>query len=76
MTSDDFKLWMKSQGLSVRRAAESLGVEPTTVFDMSRGVRSSGKPVVIDRRTALACAAISVGLDEWKPETDMQKSDD
>lgn len=56
-------------GLSERRAAVALGVAPATVGDMVRGVsRTSGKPVSIDRRTGLACAALAAGIDEWRGE--------
>ncbi len=30
--------------------------------------RTTGKPVAPDRRTALACAALAAGLDEWRPD--------
>ena len=68
MTPEDFKLWMASQNLAKAGAARALGVSEATVADWMRGKsRSSGKPVAPDRRTALACAALAAGLDEWRP---------
>jgi predicted transcriptional regulator len=66
MTSDQFRAWMAQEGLSVRRAAVVLGCSPAAVQNMASGVsRDTGKPVTIDRRTALACAAISAKLKPW-----------
>lgn len=68
MTPDDFKAWMASQNLAKPGAARALGVSEATVADWMRGKsRSGGKPVAPDRRTALACAALAAGLDEWQP---------
>lgn len=72
MTPEDFKAWMQQMRLSERRAAEVLGVSPATVGDWVRGrSRTSGKPVTIDKRTALACAAIAKGLEPW-PHSDAE----
>lgn len=69
MTPEQFKEWMAHMGLSERRAAEALGVSAATVGDWVRGTsRTSGNPIGIDRRTALACAALAAGLPPW-PET-------
>ena len=66
MTSEEFKFWMQCMHLSERRAADVLGVSPATVGDWVRGrSRTTGKIVVIDKRTALACSAIHKGLDPW-----------
>ncbi len=59
---------MATQGLAKPGAARALGVSEATVADWMRGKsRSGGKPVAPDRRTALACAALAAGLDEWAP---------
>jgi len=66
MTHDDLKAWRTALGLSQRAAAEGLGVSLPTYQAMERGSSfATGKPVVIDRRTALACAAIVAGLPAW-----------
>ena len=66
MTPEQFKEWMAHMGLSERRAAEALGVSAATVGDWVRGTsRTSGNPITIDRRTALACAALAAGLPPW-----------
>lgn len=49
-------------------AADALGVTKTTYQAMERGRSfATDKPVAIDRRTALACAAIAAGLPPWPP---------
>jgi hypothetical protein len=58
MTPADFAAWMVHMGLTERSAAVLLGCSPATVGQMRRGIsRDSGKPVRIDKRTALACTA-------------------
>lgn len=50
-------------GYSQRAAAEALGVRLATYQEWERGARfADGRPVQIDRRTALACAALAAGL--------------
>lgn len=63
MTPEDFTAWRKSMRFSQRAAAHELGVSLPTLQAWERG-RSfqTGKPVEIDRRTALACAALAAGL--------------
>ena len=56
-----------SLGPAVRKL-QVLGCDPATVGSMRRGItHTTGKPSKIDRRTALACAALAAGLDEWRP---------
>lgn len=55
MTGDDMKAWRQRMRLKVGEAAEALGVSADTYARLER--RAS-----VDRRTALACAAISHGL--------------
>lgn len=63
MTSDDLLSWRESLGLTQRGAAEALGVSLPTYQQMERGTAwATGKPVAIDKRTALACAAIKAGM--------------
>lgn len=68
MTPDDLKAWRTHMGLSQRAAAAALGVNLTTYQRKERGAYfDTGAPVEIDRTTALACAALAHGLDEWHP---------
>ena len=63
MTPADLAAWRASLGLSQRAAAAALGVTLATYQALERG-RAWGteRPLLIDRRTALACAAIRAGL--------------
>lgn len=68
MTSDDLRAWQAAMGYTYDTAAEALGVNRSTYADWVAGKsRTTGKPITIDRRTALACAAIAAGLSEWAP---------
>lgn len=63
MTPADLATWRTQMDMTQRQAAEALGVTPTTYQRMERGADfTTGKPVEIDRRTALACAALAAGL--------------
>jgi DNA-binding transcriptional regulator YiaG len=59
MTADDMKAWRQTMGLSQRAAAAVLGVSSGAVEHWERGLYR------IDRRTALACAALHAGLTPW-----------
>lgn len=75
MTPEDFKAWMATRGLVKTTAAVALGVSEGTIADWMRGTsRTTGKPVAPDRRTALACAALAAGLDEWSPKKDCKQT--
>lgn len=64
MTPDQLAGWRSDLNLTQRAAAEVLGVTLATYQRLERGCEWSGKkPVIIDRRTALACAAIRSGID-------------
>lgn len=66
MTSDDLRTWQAQMGYTYDTAAAALGVNRSTYADLISGVsRTTGKPKDIDRRTALACAALAAGLSEW-----------
>lgn len=56
-------------GYTQRQAAEALGVSLPTYQQWRRGTRfSDGTAIDIDKRTALACAALAAGLAEWRAE--------
>lgn len=70
MTPDDLAAWRAHMSYSQRDAAAALGVTLATYQRLERGAGwADGKPIAIDRRTALACAAIASGLDEWHAPT-------
>jgi DNA-binding XRE family transcriptional regulator len=64
MTPETLKMWRtETMGLTQPQAAAALGVAPVTYQEWERGERfATGKPVKIDLRTALACAALAHGL--------------
>lgn len=67
MTPTDLAAWQAQMGYTYDTAADALGVNRSTYANWLMGTnRSTGKPTVIDRRTALACAAIAAGLEEWE----------
>lgn len=68
MTPADLRAWQAAMGYTYDTAAAALGVNRSTYADWLAGQsRTTGKPITIDRRTALACAAIAAGLGEWIP---------
>lgn len=68
MTPSDLRAWQAHMGLTYDTAAAALGINRSTYADLVSGIsRSTGQPKDIDRRTALACAALAAYLDEWKP---------
>lgn len=60
MTPTDLRAWQASMGYTYETAAIALG--------MSRSgyAKLVGGQAGIDKRTALACAAIAAGLGEWQ----------
>jgi len=69
MTPADLAAWQAQMGFSQREAAAALGVTLPTYQEWRRGTRfRDGAPIDIDRRTALACAALAAGLVEWRAE--------
>lgn len=67
MTSDDLRAWQAAMGYTYDTAAQALGINRSTYADWIAGQsRGTRKPITIDRRTALACAAIAAGLKEWQ----------
>ncbi len=66
MTPADFRSWQARMGLTVRAAADLLGVAPSTVQDWRTGTsRSTGKHIELPPMLALACAALAAGLGPW-----------
>lgn len=66
MTPAELSAWRAHMAYSQRQAAEALGVSLPTYQRMERGADfSTDRPMKIDRRTALACAALAAGLGEW-----------
>ena len=54
-------------GLTVRDAAELLGVAPSTVQDWRTGIsRRTGRVIEPPRLLGYACAALAAGLEPWQ----------
>ena len=68
MTPADLAAWRAQLGYTQRAAAAALGITLPTYQRLERGAEwADGTAVTIDRRTALACAALAAGLGEWSP---------
>ena len=64
MTAAEFRAWHARMGYTHATGSAALGVTLSTYANLMTGIRrDSGRPVVYDRRTALACAALAAGLD-------------
>ena len=69
MTPADLSAWRTHMGYTQRKAADALSITLATYQRMERGADwETGSAVKIDRRTALACAALAAGLEEWPAE--------
>ena len=69
MTPADLAAWRAHMAYSQRAAAAALGVTLATYQRLERGAEwTDGGAVTIDRRTALACAALAAGLTPWGGE--------
>ena len=69
MTPADLAAWRERMAFTQRQAAAALGITLPTYQRLERGAEwTDGTPVQIDRRTALACAAIAAGLAPWGEE--------
>jgi transcriptional regulator with XRE-family HTH domain len=67
MTSDDLRAWQSQMGYAQAQSAAALGVGVSAYKDWISGVsRTTGKPVSIDKRTGLACAALAAGMLEYR----------
>ena len=60
MTHADLRAWQAERGYTYETAAAALGMSRSGYAKLVRGV------VKIDRRTALACAAVALGIVEWQ----------
>ena len=69
MTPADLRAWQSAMGYTQQHAAEALGMTRSNYADLVTGIRrTTGKVIeTLDRRTALACAAVAIGLGEWVP---------
>lgn len=66
MTPADLRSWQAHMGYTYDTAAKALGINRSTYANLIAGVgRRTGEPKQIDRRTALACAALAKGISEW-----------
>jgi transcriptional regulator with XRE-family HTH domain len=63
MNAKEFKRWRKAHGLSQTGAARKLGLKIRTIQYYEKGKRKD-KPVDIPKAVALACFAISCGVDD------------
>lgn len=66
MTPTDLRAWQTQMGYTYDTAAAALGVSRATYAGWLSGVsRTTGAATEIDRRTALACAALAAELGPW-----------
>lgn len=64
MKPADLAAWRAQMAYTQRQEAAALGVTLATYQRLERGAEwADGAAVTIDRRTALACAALAAGLD-------------
>lgn len=61
MTADDFRAWHDAMGYTYETGAKALGMSRSGYHKLLSGLSA------IDKRTALACAAIAAGLRPWAP---------
>jgi hypothetical protein len=69
VTPADLRVWQSKMGYaSQTQAAYALGMSESGYKNLIGGKeRRTGKTIEqLDRRTALACAALAQGLGEWK----------
>ena len=59
MTPADLRAWQAHMGYTYEAAAQALGISRSGFAKLLAGDHP------IDRRTALACAALAGGLDAW-----------
>ena len=63
MNAKEFKRWRKAHGLSQTKAARKLGLKIRTIQYYEKGKRKD-KTVDIPKTVALACFAISCGVED------------
>jgi len=63
MTPEQFKAWRDQEGFTQDEAADVLGISKGSVRNYELGSRrEDGRAVTIPKTVALACAAVSAGL--------------
>jgi DNA-binding XRE family transcriptional regulator len=63
MVETALRQWRRRMEFTQKEAAEALGVAVNTFQAVERGISyNTGKPIALDRRTALACAALEARL--------------
>lgn len=67
MTPDQLKHWRtETMRLTQAQAADVLGISVPTYQSWEKGANfATGKPIQIDRRTELACAALATGITSY-----------
>lgn len=60
MTPSDLRAWQQAMGYTYEAAAEALGISRSGFQKLLSGANP------IDKRTALACAAIAAGIEPYK----------
>ena len=66
MNADDLRFWQKEMGFTYDTAADALGISRATYANLVGGWSNTTKrPTRIDKRTALACAAIKAGIEPY-----------
>jgi transcriptional regulator with XRE-family HTH domain len=60
MTPNDLRAWQARMGFTYETAAEALGISRSGFAKLLAGDHP------IDKRTALACAALAAGVEEWR----------
>jgi len=65
MTPHSFREWRKGLGYSQQEAADALGISRSSVelYEAGRRRGADARPVEIPKTIALACAAVSRGLE-------------
>ena len=63
MNAKEFKRWRKAHGLSQTNAARKLGLKIRTIQYYEKGERK-GSTIEIPKAVALACFAISCGVED------------
>ena len=63
MNAKEFKRWRKAHGLSQTNAAGKLGLKIRTIQYYEKGERK-GRTIEIPKAVALACFAISYGVED------------